>query len=95
MRKQIFDCQKNIDKVLSLKRERMGSNLDNLVNRLEGISPLNVVKRGFSIAYKDNVPISSINSVSENDIIQIRLRDGYLKSKIVEKGEFDAKEKNI
>ncbi len=69
--------------------------MNNLITRLEGISPLNVVKRGFSIAYKDNVPISSINSVFENDIIQIRLMDGYLKSKIIEKGEFDAKEKNI
>ncbi len=95
IRKRISDCQKDINKAFLFKRERAEADLNNLITRLEGISPLNVVKRGFSIAYKDNVPISSINSVFENDIIQIRLMDGYLKSKIIEKGEFDAKEKNI
>ncbi len=95
MKKQISDCLRDVDKAFLFKKEKSESDLNNLIMRLEGVSPLNVVKRGYSIAYKDDVPISSINSVSQNDIIKTRLADGYLKSKIIEKGEFNAKEKNI
>lgn len=95
IKKQIIDFQKSMDDSVSSKKEREETALYNLIMRLEGVSPINVVKRGFSIIYKDDAPISSVGMVNEKDIILTRLKDGYLKSEIIEKGELNAKEKNI
>ncbi len=95
MKKQIEKLYKDMDKVVSYKLEKNEINFKNLVSRLEDFSPMNVIKRGFSLVYKDDEIISSINSVSENDIIDIKLSDGYIKGKVIEKGDLNAKKENF
>ena len=45
---------------------------------LDAFSPLKVLQRGYAIAHKDDGIIRTIEDVSENDDIKIRLNDGYL-----------------
>ncbi len=52
---------------------------------LENINLVNKKKQGFSIIKKKNKIINSINHVSENDILDIEVYDGVIKSKVVSK----------
>jgi len=92
---QIENYYKVVEKATISKKQGSEINFNNLVLRLEALSPINVLKRGFSIVYKNGVAVNSINMVSENDILNIKFSDGYLKSKIIKKGDFDAKKENF
>lgn len=95
MKKHIFDLHKKLDNAVFQKKEKLDIYFQNFVMRLEGVSPMNVIRRGFSVVYKGEKPVGSINDVEENDIVKIKMSDGYLKSKIIEKGEADAKKENF
>lgn len=59
-------------------------NLDNLINKLEVLNPLNTLKRGYSIVKSDNKVISSVKEIKEDNIISTHLKDGVIKSKVIE-----------
>ena len=81
---------RDIDKALLYKNEKAYNDFKSIAARLEGVSPINVLKRGFSVVYKDGKAINSVKYLSENDIIETKLSDGYIKSEIIEKGEINA-----
>lgn len=62
-------------------------NLNNLIEKLELINPLNTLKRGYTLTYKDKKVISSVKDLKVNDIISIKFDDGEVKSKIEKIGE--------
>ena len=47
-----------------------------LSSKLNALSPLNVLSRGYSIAYNDNKPIKSVSDVKKGDNIKIQVTDG-------------------
>lgn len=55
----------------------------NILNKLDALNPINTIKRGYSITKSKDKVITSINSVSENDIITTDLVDGVITSKVV------------
>lgn len=59
--------------------------LENIINKLELLNPLNSLKRGFSITYKDNMLIKDVNSVNINDNIDIKLENGCISATVIEK----------
>jgi len=95
IKEQIKRLYRDMDKAIFYKIEKSETNFKNLVSRLEDFSPMNVVKRGFSVVYKNGEPISSVDAVSESDIIDIKLSDGYIKSKVIEKGDLNAQKENF
>ena len=52
-------------------------NLYNLIDKLELINPLNTLKRGYSLVYKDKL-IKSIKEIKKDDILNIKLSDGSI-----------------
>lgn len=58
--------------------------LKNKMDILESTSPLKILKRGFSVAYKKEKIINSINNINIEDNITIRLLDGTIKAKVTE-----------
>lgn len=56
--------------------------LDKLNEKLLVINPLNTLKRGYSILYKDNSTINSIKKLKINDKIKIKLVDGLVDASI-------------
>lgn len=52
--------------------------LDKLNEKLLVINPLNTLKRGYSVLYKDNSTINSIKKLKINDKIKIKLVDGLV-----------------
>ncbi len=68
---------------------------NNFVKQLElmqSYSPINTLKRGYSMIEVNNKVVSSIQDLQVNDSVNISLKDGKVKAKIVEKeiynGEF-------
>ena len=49
-----------------------------LSGKLNSLSPLNVLSRGYSISYKDDLPITSVNQVNIGDNIKVRVSDGEI-----------------
>lgn len=63
------------------------NNLNNLIEKLELINPLNTLKRGYTLTYKDKKVISSIKNLKVNDQIEVRFNDGIIVTKIEEIGD--------
>ena len=58
--------------------------LDNLINKLEVLNPMNTLKRGYAIIKKDNTVVSDINNINVDDTINIKLNNGNIISKVME-----------
>ncbi len=67
------------------KVEHLRQHLKQTVNHLQVLSPLSVMARGFSLTYKDNQLIASLDQVATNEMITIRLQDGWLVAKVIDK----------
>ena len=50
--------------------------LEKLSLKLDALSPLKVLSRGFAIAQKDETIIKSVNQLSDNDKISLKFSDG-------------------
>ena len=58
-----------------------------LTEKLEVLNPISTLNRGYGIVKKDNVVVSSIANVKDNDDIVINLKDGNIYSKVVKVSE--------
>ena len=69
---------------ISLKKHRYVA----LTSKLDAMSPLKVLTRGYAITQKDDgTMLRSVSQVSAGDSIQIRLQDGALIARITDKKE--------
>ena len=55
--------------------------MKNIISKLELLNPLNVLGRGYSITYKGDNNIKSIFDIEKNDLIKVRLSDGYVEAR--------------
>ncbi len=81
---QILDNM--VDKLIhnmTLRIEKEKNYCFNLINKLEVLNPLHVIKRGYAIIKKDKQAISNIKKFKLNDIINIELRDGIVDASII------------
>ena len=58
-----------------------------LTEKLEVLNPISTLNRGYGIVKKDNVVVSSIANVNDNDDIVMNLKDGNIYSKVVKVSE--------
>jgi len=58
--------------------------LDNLIEKLELINPLGVLKRGYSLTYIDNKVLKNIKDVKANDNLVIKLHDGEINTTVID-----------
>ena len=87
LRQKMIVCDnlyKNIENNFSLKVQDRHIKLVGFIGRLENLSPLKTMLRGYSIVENlDGKVIKSVNDLSKNDEISIRLNDGKRKAKIL------------
>ena len=57
-------------------------NLEKMKEKLIIINPLNTLKRGYSVLYKDENIINSIKNLKQNDNIKIKLFDGLIEANV-------------
>lgn len=77
---RLLSAYKNI---LNNYKTRMGSNFA----KLDALSPLKVLSRGFAVAQKTDRVVSSVNDLNCGDDFVLRLSDGSLNCKVTSKGE--------
>ena len=65
---------------IKLKNERVLKN----IQLLDAYSPLKVLQRGYSVTFKDNKVLNSINDINVNDELKVLLNDGELIVKVNE-----------
>lgn len=54
-----------------------------LAGKLNALSPLGVISRGYALAESDGKVVTKVKDVSVNDEISVRLSDGMLKAKVI------------
>lgn len=83
------------EEYLELQFGKIKDNIENLIKneenkfsiiftKLDNLSPTSVLKRGYSIVKAENNIITSVNSLSKNDVIDVQFSDGCVKAKIFE-----------
>lgn len=55
-----------------------------IVNSLELLNPLNILSKGYSVVYQNDNIVNDINKVKINDILDIRMTNGVVKTKVEE-----------
>ncbi len=76
-KKQNLDLiNERLNNIINYKLERVTINLNRMIEKLELLNPLGVLKRGYSIVYKDDKVISNTLKIKENDLLKIKLLKG-------------------
>ncbi len=75
MQKLDNDCESLLNKI-SDKLTKSQSDLSLSVAKLDSLSPLKTLSRGFSIALKGEKKVTSVNDITQNDEIKVLFSDG-------------------
>lgn len=70
---------------MSVQLKQIHSQFQTVLGKLNALSPLQVMERGYSLTYKEDELIKSIEQVQENDEIQVKLKDGTLACEVRQK----------
>ena len=65
--------------------EKKKDYLSNLIQKLELVNPLNILKKVYTLTYVEDKLIKNIKDVKIDDTIKIRLSDGFIISKVINK----------
>ena len=75
---------KSIQNSITNKLTKSKAESIKLIAKLDALSPLKTLTRGYSIAEKDGKVVSKINDVNVNDELELRLIDGKVKTRVIE-----------
>ena len=75
-RQELSNLYEKVVNSMTFKMNDEKSKIALLSSKLNALSPLNVLSRGYSIAYNDNKPIKSVSDVKKGDNIKIQVTDG-------------------
>ena len=56
----------------------------NIIDKLNLLNPLNILSRGYSVTFLNDKALKSVKKVKLNDILDVKLSDGSLKTKVLE-----------
>lgn len=72
---------------ISLLKEYYKNSLANRIAKLDALSPLKILKRGYSVVKSGDKIISSVNDVDVNEQINIMVSDGQISAQVLTKEE--------
>lgn len=73
---KLDNCIKQIENSIKVKHEKEKTKYIELIAKLDALSPLKTLYRGYSITEKNNKVIKSKEELKTNDLIEIRFVDG-------------------
>ena len=85
---QIDDLNAKLYQSIKLKLSQKTEKLLHLEQRLDNLNPRQVLKRGYSITYKDGLVVKKVEDLSQMDIIETEFSNGKVNSTVnsVKKG---------
>lgn len=72
---------------LDRRLEAASSRLGNAAGRLDALSPLKVLDRGYAVAEHDGAPVRSVHDVDAGDPVTVRVADGRLATEVLDTEE--------
>lgn len=84
---QFEHLSKSLETVFRKNISERENKLISLVSKMEALSPVKVLDRGYSLVCKDGNVITKTADLSEGDYIEIRMSDGVVRAKITAVGE--------
>lgn len=80
---EIENLKKGIFDNLLEKINNNNEKIDNLIDKMILLNPLNLMKKGYSLTYLNEKLVTTVNDVKENSIIKTVVVDGVIESKII------------
>lgn len=74
---------KNLENLITNKVKDSKTKSIELISKLDTLSPLKTLTRGYSIVQKDSKTIKSVKELKTNDMLGIRFTDGEIKTKVL------------
>ena len=74
---------KNLENLITNKVKDSKTKSIELISKLDTLSPLKTLTRGYSIVQKDGKTIKSVKELKTNDTLGIRFTDGEIKTKVL------------
>ena len=74
---------KNLENLITNKVKDSKTKSIELISKLDTLSPLKTLTRGYSIVQKNGKTIKSVKKLKTNDILGIRFTDGEVKAKVL------------
>lgn len=75
---QLTALQARLKQAMEKRHEREQQKFLHQINKLSLLNPLETMKRGYSISYKQDTLLKSVNQVTKGDDVQIHLEDGTI-----------------
>lgn len=82
-RKELVYLSEKLSTLTNSALESNKSKISALAGKLDALSPLGVISRGYALIEKDNKPITKAKNLQKDDIISIKLSDGQVKANII------------
>ena len=80
-KKQQLDIYlEKIRNLLDYKLEFSRNKYNHMLEKLELLNPISILKRGYSVTYKDNKPITDIKLINVKDKLDIKVSNGIIKA---------------
>ncbi len=73
-------------RLYELSKQMSGVNKQNIsyfAGKLNALNPLSILERGYSVTYKDNVPIDDVKKVSVGDNIKVQFKNGTICAEVL------------
>lgn len=83
-RQALSTLEQRLRKAAAERLLRENNRLAPLTGKLDALSPLKVLSRGYAIAYHEDRPIRSISEVSAGDTVQLKWSDGSARCEVLE-----------
>lgn len=74
---------KNLEKAINLKMKDYKLKTVEKITKLDAMSPLKTLARGYTVVEKDDKLVKSVRDLKKDDIINVRLNDGKIDAKII------------
>ena len=71
---------KQLENLIKIKTEKEKGRYIELISKLDALSPLKTLYRGYSITEKDGSVVKSVKQLKSGDNIEIRFNDGSKKA---------------
>ncbi|WP_404292292.1 exodeoxyribonuclease VII large subunit [Cytobacillus kochii] len=82
-RKLYIDINKRLRRSMNVVNERKQREFSHLISKLETLSPLKIMDRGYSLLYSEKEElIKSIHQVKQNDEIKVKVKDGAILAEV-------------
>ena len=82
---QLIMMVDKINDLINYNVKEKGIVLNHMIEKLELINPLGVLKRGYTLTYMDDKIINSTKSIKKDDTLKIRFSDGIVNTKVIDK----------